>query len=147
MVHAASSSAHNPVQRVAAVAGLSHRVAPRLALPLKLVSPPLVLGLGDMTVPGLVLALAFRTDRAARNGCAGLHALRIAPTSCFLASLAGYALGLLAALVGTLVYHRAQPALLYIVPSVLASLFLYGWTSGMLAPLIHGERIQSLTIY
>lgn len=74
------------------------KVATTLELPIKLVWPRVgtMLGLGDVVVPGLFVAVGLREG----HRMSGL--------------LGGYVVGLMAAIVGVTVSGRAQPALLYV---------------------------------
>ena len=97
-------------------------LAHNIDAPIKLVVPHIfhsgdfhysLLGLGDIIVPGIFVALMHRFDMAmSRKGI-----------SCrfFLYSMAGYTIGLLCALAAVIVYSTAQPALLYIVPAIFLS--------------------------
>lgn len=88
-----------------------------------------LLGLGDVLVPGLMVALALRADaaRKARWGsfADGVEALReedaswFASRPLFTAALGGYGVGLGMAFVANGVFKAAQPALLYLSPCVL----------------------------
>ena len=75
------------------------KVATTLDAPIKLVWPRVgtMLGLGDVVVPGLFVAVGLREGRC------NIHGL-----------LGGYAVGLIAAMVAVNVAGRAQPALLYV---------------------------------
>lgn len=135
-----------------------------------------MLGLGDIVVPGLVIAFALRFDlwrhylylqqQANKSGSAkkkkayspvtglwgerfwtsstlkpeSLKAKRFS-TPYFTATMVGYVLGLVVTLVVMQVWQHAQPALLYLVPGVLGSLWgmallrgevglLWGYTEG-----------------
>ena len=69
-----------------------------------------MLGLGDIVLPGLLVSLAARFDSAS-----GVKPLR----GFFLYILVGYACGLLLANVAVIVFNSGQPALLYLVPCTL----------------------------
>jgi minor histocompatibility antigen H13 len=128
-------------------------VATSLDVPIKLVFPGpkrgSMLGLGDVVLPGIMIALALRFDLY-------LHYLRqkqatrpkytpapspgdlfwakksLLPTShtagsfkhtYFSASLVGYIFGMLVTLVVLNIWNHAQPALLYLVPGVLIAIW------------------------
>lgn len=92
-----------------------------------------LLGLGDIVVPGVFIALLLRHD-AVRAHAAGLlknavggvvtaatlHA-REFPKTFFNAALAAYTAGLVATIGVMFLFDAAQPALLYLVPSCLAA--------------------------
>lgn len=148
-------------------------VATTLDVPIKLVFPALsgskrdgMLGLGDVVLPGIVMALALRFDlylhylRKQAPGAAkpeyvdatGLwgerfwtagsgmknvaDAARFRKTY-FWASVGGYVVGMLTTLVVLEWFHHAQPALLYLVPGVLISLWGTAWVRGEV-PLMWG---------
>jgi minor histocompatibility antigen H13 len=75
------------------------KVATTLDAPIKLVWPRVgtMLGLGDVVVPGLFVAVGLREGRRNMYGLLG-----------------GYVVGLIAAMVAVNVTGRAQPALLYV---------------------------------
>ena len=100
-------------------------------------SPYSMLGLGDIIVPGIHLALLQRFDAVLRAGArraAALAASRSAaavaasalepqwdaPTPYFNAGCFAYALGIIATNVSMHYMNTAQPALLFLVPAVLA---------------------------
>jgi|Transcript_22261 minor histocompatibility antigen H13 len=100
-------------------------VAKNVDAPIKLLFPRLaaegepafsMLGLGDIVIPGIVVALLLRFD-AAR----GRHSPRNQTT--FRAAFVGYVLGLALTIVVMNVFDAAQPALLYIVPGVMGATF------------------------
>jgi minor histocompatibility antigen H13 len=117
-------------------ASIMEEVAVRVEGPIKLLfplpeaeargrRPEGMLGLGDVIVPGVFLAMLLRFDvaRAAkRDGAAvaSAAAAHDAPAPTFYAALFAYALGLVATNVSMHVMDAAQPALLYLVPFVLA---------------------------
>lgn len=85
--------------------------------------PFAMLGLGDIVIPGLVVSLVLRYDMSNHAGkplffvryhhdlktLFGMHS----------SAMTGYAVGLISTVVVMNVFKAAQPALLYIVPSVL----------------------------
>ncbi|KAF1827932.1 uncharacterized protein K489DRAFT_310948 [Dissoconium aciculare CBS 342.82] len=104
-------------------------VAKNLDVPIKLVFPRpddarsfSMLGLGDIVIPGIMIAMALRFD---------LYLFYLKKQTYFRASLCGYVAGMIATLVAMNVSDHPQPALLYLVPGVLTSL----WT----ASLVRGE--------
>ena len=75
-------------------------------------APFSMLGLGDIVIPGIFVALLLRFDRSpGRGGKVGY----------FKPAFGGYVAGLVATIVVMNVFQAAQPALLYIVPAVLGS--------------------------
>ena len=106
--------------------------------------PYSVLGLGDVVVPGIMSAFAHRFDCMKKEMVT--DAKEVAKTSGFLgkinvsteslptmsseshryldASVVGYIMGLLLAFAANEVMQRGQPALLYLVPTVITSMFI-----------------------
>jgi minor histocompatibility antigen H13 len=78
-----------------------------------------MLGLGDIVIPGFFVALMLRYDL--QNGFR---------TKYFQSCFGGYVLGLTATLAVMIYFNSAQPALLYIVPSVLGCTGIHAWTQG-----------------
>jgi minor histocompatibility antigen H13 len=105
-------------------------------------SPYSMLGLGDIIVPGIHMALLLRFDAAcgkAAAAAAGAGAAAAAgselPTPYFNASLFAYALGLIATNASMHYMNTAQPALLFLVPLVLAVPALLALARGQAAQL------------
>ncbi|TVY86387.1 Signal peptide peptidase [Lachnellula willkommii] len=138
-------------------------VATTLDVPIKLVFPGPkrggMLGLGDVVLPGIMMALALRFDlylhyvrkhfkqgkRALYVETTGLWGERFwtssskeknvadaarFPKTYFKASVVGYVVGMLTTLVVLNSFNHAQPALLYLVPGVLVSLWGTAWVRG-----------------
>jgi len=82
-----------------------------------------MLGLGDVVLPGLLVAIAFREARVRR-----LPSLAIG-------SLAGYALGLAAALAILRLTRHPQPATIYLMPGAAAGFFLAAARRGLVRAL------------
>lgn len=70
-----------------------------------------MLGLGDIVVPGIFIALLLRFDKSLKRGSEFY----------FRATFIAYVLGLLATIMIMHVFKHAQPALLYLVPACLAT--------------------------
>jgi len=83
-----------------------------------------MLGLGDIVIPGIFVALCGRYD--ARNG---------KTTSVFEYCLGGYVLGLFTTVFVMHVFEAAQPALLYIVPACIATSAAGGMAAGKFSEL------------
>lgn len=66
-----------------------------------------MLGLGDIVIPGIFIALLLRFD----------HSLKRQTKTYFHASVVAYFLGLMATIFVMHVFKHAQPALLYLVPA------------------------------
>jgi minor histocompatibility antigen H13 len=83
-----------------------------------------MLGLGDIVIPGIFVALCLRFDVREGKG-----------TSVFEWAMGGYVLGLGCTVFVMHVFQAAQPALLYIVPACLATSVLGALTKGKLKQL------------
>ncbi|EFN53579.1 hypothetical protein CHLNCDRAFT_36436 [Chlorella variabilis] len=106
-------------------------VAKNFDAPIKLLFPrlgPLVdgkaqfsmLGLGDIVIPGIFVAILLRRD-AAHDFKRGAY---------FYSAFGGYAAGLVTTIVVMNVFQAAQPALLYIVPGVLGATLIHAAVRG-----------------
>lgn len=78
-----------------------------------------LLGLGDIVIPGIFVALILRYD--VQHGFTSRY---------FQSAFGGYVLGLTTTIVVMNVFNAAQPALLYIVPGVLGCTFIHAWVAG-----------------
>lgn len=137
MVEAATQQADNPALTVAAALHLpTSGLAARLDLPVKLMfpasllhwsdqEPGMMLGLGDMALPGMLIALLLVEDvgRWREGGGAGRPPLRswaFWARSYTAPAWVGYGAGMFLAMGFGTVFQAAQPALLYLVPCTLA---------------------------
>lgn len=91
-------------------------------------SPFSMLGLGDIVIPGIYVALTLRMDGA--RGAAAAAAGQPAPARYFPAVVVGYFAGLATTIVVMNVFQAAQPALLYIVPGILGATFARALVAG-----------------
>lgn len=102
----------------------------------KLAQLPLsLLGLGDIVVPGLFISLCLRFDLFKYheiNKKTAFHHLNSFSKPYFYTSLIGYSVGLITTFIVLSIYKVGQPALLYIVPSVLSSVVILGYFRGEL---------------
>lgn len=137
-------------------------LAPQLGLPVKLLVPQqlgaskgplLMLGLGDVALPAMLLALLLATDyrRAAKQGGGGGGSgVLPAPPSWGLwrggytaPVWLGYCVGLVAAFAAGLVFQAPQPAMVYIVPAMLAPTLAAAVARGELGELWSGRRLAA----
>ncbi|PSC74237.1 Signal peptide peptidase 2 isoform A [Micractinium conductrix] len=86
-----------------------------------------MLGLGDIVIPGIFVAIVLRYDVA--------HGSRY-----FRSAFAGYVGGLAATIVVMNVFKAAQPALLYIVPGVLLATFAHAAARKEVSKLFHWQE-------
>ena len=91
-------------------------------------SPFSMLGLGDIVVPGIYVALTLRMDHARSAGRRRTNAP--SRRRYFPAVIFGYFAGLATTIAVMNVFNAAQPALLYIVPGILGATFLRALIAG-----------------
>lgn len=84
-----------------------------------------MLGLGDIVVPGIFIALLLRFD----------YSLNRNSKTYFYATLVAYFLGLMATICVMHIFKHAQPALLYLVPACLGTPMLLALVKGDLKAL------------
>ncbi|KAK4492764.1 hypothetical protein RD792_000083 [Penstemon davidsonii] len=133
MVSVATQQASNPVHTVAnslSLPGLQ-LITKKLELPVKIVFPRnmlgravpgnnvsdyMMLGLGDMAIPSMLLALVLCFDhRKTKDAAPILDEQSPKGFKYFRYALSGYAIGLVTALVAGILTSSPQPALLYLV--------------------------------
>jgi minor histocompatibility antigen H13 len=91
-----------------------------------------LLGLGDIVIPGLFVALLLRFD-AVRNKISAVNADHASFSKpFFIVNLICYALGLVATVAIMYFFNAAQPALLYLVPACLGGSLAVGLFRGEL---------------
>ena len=122
-----------------------------------------MLGLGDIVIPGILIALLLRFDENVSNTRPMSHQwliinnLRIQRKSgsskYFITTFIAYILGLAGTIVVMHVFKHAQPALLYLVPACLGApllLALFRWISYLLTfmwPLTFSGELGALFEY
>ncbi|PCH43861.1 hypothetical protein WOLCODRAFT_138641 [Wolfiporia cocos MD-104 SS10] len=110
------------------------KVATTLDIPIKIVWPKsllfsdergfTMLGLGDIVVPGLFIALALRYDYYRAAGAPNVH------KTYFYAAIFAYVAGLATTMFVMHYFRKAQPALLYLSPACIASFVLTSLAKG-----------------
>jgi minor histocompatibility antigen H13 len=85
-----------------------------------------MLGLGDIVIPGIFVALLLRFDCVQARADVRKAASLAFPMPYFYANIVGYILGLVATVTIMYVFNAAQPALLYLVPACLIASILVG---------------------
>ncbi|TFK44672.1 peptidase A22B, signal peptide peptidase [Crucibulum laeve] len=115
------------------------KVATSLDVPIKLLWPKSItfaasrgytmLGLGDIVIPGTLVALALRYDYHRFTSGAQKDGFR---KPYFYASLSAYVLGLLTTMTVMHTFGKAQPALLYLSPACILSFVITGSIRGEL---------------
>lgn len=154
MVEVATKVASNPAFEVGKYFQweLFKYISPTLELPMKLMFPNfatgryIMLGLGDIALPGALVAYSLRCDMelirekeedrmdyvesgeaaALLNG----STTNKTQTTLFNTTLGGYFVGLVAAFVGNTLSGHPQPALIYLVPGVIGTLVWKAWHIG-----------------
>ncbi|KAJ8686199.1 hypothetical protein QAD02_021993 [Eretmocerus hayati] len=94
-----------------------------------------MLGLGDIVVPGIFIALLLRFD----------HSLKRKSNTYFYTTFFAYFMGLLVTLLFMQLFNHAQPALLYLVPACLGTPLLVALVKGDLKALFSYEDHPSNT--
>ncbi|QCE08189.1 signal peptide peptidase-like 3 [Vigna unguiculata] len=157
MVSVATQQASNPVHTVAnslSLPGLQ-LITKKLELPVKIVFPRnllggvvpgenatdfMMLGLGDMAIPGMLLALVLCFDYRKSRDIVNLFELHSSKGHKYIwYALPGYAIGLVTALAAGVLTHSPQPALLYLVPSTLGPVIVISWMKRELLELWEGN--------
>ncbi|KAJ9139878.1 hypothetical protein P3X46_030571 [Hevea brasiliensis] len=157
MVSVATQQASNPVHTVAnslSLPGLQ-LITKKLELPVKIVFPRnlfsgavlggngadfMMLGLGDMAIPAMLLALVLCFDHRKSRDPISLLDLHSSKGHKYLwYALPGYAIGLVTALASGVLTQSPQPALLYLVPSTLGPVVVISWVRRELAELWEGS--------
>lgn len=93
-----------------------------------------MLGLGDIVIPGIFVAIILRYDHHMMTN------QKKKTTRLFPSAFIGYVVGLAATIVVMNVFKAAQPALLYIVPAVLACTFGHAAVAGKAAHVFHWKE-------
>ncbi|KAH7557649.1 hypothetical protein ACOSP7_027492 [Xanthoceras sorbifolium] len=157
MVSVATQQASNPVHTVAnslSLPGLQ-LITKKLELPVKIVFPRnllggivsggnatdfMMLGLGDMAMPAMLMALVLCFDHRKSRDTINLLDLHSSKGHKYIwYALPGYAIGLVTALAAGVLTHSPQPALLYLVPSTLGPVIVVSWMKKELAELWEGN--------
>ncbi|XP_022752402.1 signal peptide peptidase-like isoform X3 [Durio zibethinus] len=114
-------------------------VAQSFDAPIKLLFPTAdsarpfsMLGLGDIVIPGIFVALALRFDVS-----------RGKESQYFKSAFLGYTVGLVLTILVMNWFHAAQPALLYIVPGVIGFLAAHCLWNGDVKPLLEFEESKT----
>ncbi|KAF3660597.1 Signal peptide peptidase-like 1 [Capsicum annuum] len=164
MVSVATQLASNPVHTVAnslSLPGLQ-LITKKLELPVKIIFPRnllggvvpgyaaadfIMLGLGDMAIPSMLLALVLCFDHRKSKGSENISDVPLRKEDIsspkgfkyIRHALAGYSLGVVTALAAGILTHSAQPALLYLVPLTLGPVIVISWMRKELAELWEGS--------
>ena len=84
-----------------------------------------MLGLGDIVIPGILVALMLRLDNHVSSNlkklCRAVFKIKPGSQKYFLSTFVAYILGLAGTIVVMHVFKHAQPALLYLVPACLGA--------------------------
>ena len=142
-------------------------VAKSIDAPIKLLFPKSLsanppefslLGLGDIVIPGIFVALCLRYDVLRTIDVNKLKDLvkkgqseevvkimqkqaATVPTPYFFGALIGYLVAIVTTVVVMLIFDHGQPALLYLVPGVMSSVVINAWRFGEITRLFeHSEE-------
>ncbi|KAG2249994.1 hypothetical protein Bca52824_089622 [Brassica carinata] len=161
MVTVATQQASNPVHTVANSLNLPglELITKKLELPVKIVFPRnllggvvsgvsasefMMLGLGDMAIPAMLLALILCFDHRKSRDVVNLFDLKSSKGHKYIwYALPGYAIGLVSALAAGVLTHSPQPALFYLVPSTLGPVIFVSWRRKDLAELWEGSALSN----
>lgn len=130
MVKVATRPAYNPMNYVAKKLNIASflNIPPTISLPGKLMFPSSrypnrfgMLGLGDIVMPGLVCSFILTYET---------NVLQTPRKKYFNTCILGYTAGLIVATMLSELYHTAQPALLYLVPSTLIPIIAHSMKKG-----------------
>ncbi|CAH8384571.1 unnamed protein product [Eruca vesicaria subsp. sativa] len=161
MVTVATQQASNPVHTVANSLNLPglELITKKLELPVKIVFPRnllggvvpgvhasdfMMLGLGDMAIPAMLLALILCFDYRKTRDVVNLFDLKSSKGHKYIwYALPGYAIGLVSALAAGVLTHSPQPALLYLVPSTLGPVIFMSWRRKDLRELWEGPALSN----
>lgn len=131
MLSVATRTSTNPLMTFAQFFGFSQYIKQNLHPPIKLISwNGHILGLGDIFLPGMVVCMAFNFDTLMKK----MNKNR----SYFKNALYGYTIGLLTAQFFATIMRVGQPALLYIVPSILVYIFIHAYKNNELKDIWNG---------
>lgn len=101
-----------------------------------------MLGLGDIVIPGIFVAIVLRYD-AEHNNFHGKQTTESSQrTRYFKSAFAGYVIGLATTIAVMNIFQAAQPALLYIVPAVLITTFGHAKMCGEAEKLFHWKETE-----
>lgn len=161
MVSVATQQASNPVHTVAnslSLPGLQ-LITKKLELPVKIVFPRnllggvvpgnsatdfMMLGLGDMAIPSMLLALVLCFDHKKAKDSPSLDISSYKGYKYIWYAVSGYGIGLVTALSAGILTHSPQPALLYLVPSTLGPIIVVSWMRKELTELWEGTTTPNL---
>ncbi|MCL7027447.1 hypothetical protein MKW94_002282 [Papaver nudicaule] len=101
----------------------------------------MMLGLGDMAIPGMLLALVLCFDhRRTRDSVTPMEISSTKGQKYIWYAVSGYAIGLVTALAAGILSQSPQPALLYLVPSTLGPVIVISWFRKQLVELWEGNE-------
>lgn len=170
MVEVATKNAVNPLQSLGVTYQISilKQLQPTLQLPIKLLMPSsllpesrvMMLGLGDIALPGFLVSLALRCDIYHSNKESFLpnnlpesqllsddksrkSYMNQKSANLFEFAIMGYIFGLLLAFYIGSITGYAQPALIYLVPGVLIPIAVRAWHTSRLLEVWNGPSKQN----
>lgn len=108
-----------------------------------------ILGLGDIVLPGCVISLCLRYDLSNfhKTSPRAFHHLSNFSSPYFLTAMISYTIGLVASYSALIYFKSGQPALLYIVPSMIFGTIILALLRGELKQLFHySEHIEEFDV-
>merc|ERR1719265_569777 len=99
-----------------------------------------MLGLGDIVIPGIFIALLIHFDAKMAKATPAQKAKGAFPVPYFNTVMAGYLAGLILTVLGMIYSRHAQPALLYLVPCCALSVIIKAFQEGRFSELWNFER-------
>jgi len=136
----ASQKAENPVNIISHTLRLPSWGPAEIHIPAKLMWGDHMLGLGDISLPGILISYIYRHEYY--SGRSDLRSMKI-----FQGVMAGYSVGLFVTYIFLTVFRVAQPALLYLVPFTLFPVFVMGSIQKELHVIWHGTKYSNINIY
>jgi signal peptide peptidase-like protein 2B len=101
-----------------------------------------MLGLGDVVLPGLLVAFTARLDwRSLGPFRFDTDIIQLWSKGCFFVTMVAYSIGLFLANLAVEIFKQGQPALLYINPLVILAVIIWGWRRGCLHELWIGPAV------
>ena len=141
-------------------------VAKNIDGPIKLLFPkqPIItsskdlslLGLGDIVIPGIFLSLCMRYDFLSKYTPKGKPEERTiesvkeefekTPKTYFISCMVGYCVGIIATVMVMIITNHGQPALLYLVPGCLGSVFITAYVKNEVSKIWTADESKTLEI-
>eukprot|EP01084_Bolivina_argentea_P277759 474340_1 len=102
---------------------------------------PMILGLGDIALPGLLISYLLRYDYINKIGIINIK--NNIKYGYFIVGIIGYAIGMLFTDINLILMQSGQPALLFLVPCTLGTTIIISYKRGHLKQIWNGISIQN----